>query len=143
MADTVHRFFSGKQIKPLVSSPPPPDPRGRGKLFKGPLPLSSPASVIMRVLAACIRGVVCGEGFASDGTISTLLHMGIGNARRSRRIIRTPSAIPKLCWMHANCHEGTHPCTSRTSIGCPSRNFNYRSPLRLLESIFSCRENRF
>lgn len=128
-------IFSGKQIKPFVSSPPP-TPAGETNYSKG-LPLSSPANAIMRVPAACIQGCMWGGGgFASGGTISTLLHMGIGNARRSRRIIRTPSAIPKLCWMHANCHEGTHPCTSRTSTGCPNSNVilmisNYCSPLRI------------
>lgn len=115
-------IFSGKQIKPFVSSPPPSDPRGRGKLFKGPAALLSRERHNANA-RRLYTGLYVGErGFASGGTISTLLHMGIGNARRSRRIIRTPSAIPKLCWMHANCHEGTHPCTSRTSTGCPNSN---------------------
>jgi len=70
-----------------------------------------------------------GEGLRQAYT----LHMGIGNARRSRRIIRTPSAIPKLCWMHANCREGTHPCTSYIYgvFRDASANFNDRFSLVL------------
>lgn len=115
-----HRF-PGKQIKPLVhprrhhhhhhhlcrchSRLLSAAPLGRGKLFKGPASLSREHHNASGRLYTGLYGG--GGGFAAGGTISTL-HMGIGNARRSRRIIRTPSAIPKLCWMHANCREGTH-----------------------------------
>jgi len=82
-----------------------------------------------------------GEGLRQAYT----LHMGIGNARRSRRIIRTPSAIPKLCWMHANCREGTHPCASYIYGVCrdASANFNDRfSPVEIFDHRESANDER-
>lgn len=117
---TVHRFF--RETNKATRVPPSPGrpyafpltlhPRER-QIIQRARALPSPASAIMRV-PACVRGCIPGGGGVCGGQavpISTL-HMGIGNARRSRRIIRTPPAIPKLCWTHANCREGTHPRTS-------------------------------
>lgn len=113
--------FSDRQIKPpscplsavsapfLIPSLPPPPARG-ANYSKGPPRSLSRERHNASARRACTGIAVPGEG----ATITTYMHthththtlrMGIGNARRSRRIIRTHPAIPKLCWMHANCRE--------------------------------------
>lgn len=55
-------FFSGKQNKATrVQSNPRPTPAGEANYSKR-LPLSSPASTIMRMPAACIYGGLYAEG---------------------------------------------------------------------------------